>query len=416
MEKKADRDQIRRQNRGIILAALRRSQSIARVDLGRETKLSPATVTSITSDLIDEKLIIQLVEPDLKQAGSRGRPRTFLTLNPDAARIAGIKISVNKIELLLADYQGNILGSEQFSIRTDTASSEHFAGQLVELLKSFCRSRGTDPKQLVEIGVASQGVVNSRQGTIVWSPAFSEPDIQITKPIQDALGIHCSLSNDSNMIAQALHWKEPDRFSGTFIVIFVDYGVGCGLYIDNELFTGDTGAASEIGHANHIPGGNLCRCGKLGCLEAYLGDYALMRSALNLDGQHSPGDVRVTREEIRAIADKARSGDAELAEVFRKAGEALGYGIARLLATLDPSRVAITGAGAQEFDLMESGMQSALNDALVEDLRQHAQIEVRPWQEDIILAGTIARTLQRLDSIVFAAARNRAKVTEKEGV
>lgn len=416
MTKKADRDQIRRQNRGIILSALRRNRSIARVDLGRETKLSPATVTSITSDLIDEKLIVQLVEPDLKQAGSRGRPRTFLTLNADAARIAGIKISVNKIELLLADYQGNILGSEQFNVRTETASSEHFAGQLIELLKSFCRSRGTAPEQLVEIGIASQGVVNSREGTIVWSPAFSEPDIKITDPIEAALGIPCSLSNDSNMIAQALHWKEPDHFSGTFVVIFVDYGVGCGIYIDNHLFVGDTGAASEIGHANHIPDGNLCRCGKFGCLEAYLGDYAILRSARNLDGRHNPRDIKVDRDMISAIADKARNGDVAAAEVFQNAGRALGYGIARLLATLDPNRIAITGAGSQEFDLMEAGMKTALEHALVENLRQHAKIEVRPWQEDIILAGTVAHTLQRLDSVVFAAAKNKKKLADKEGV
>src|SRR5690606_24384588 len=113
MTQKADRDQIRRQNRSIVLQALRRDGPQARIDLGRTTHLSPATVTSITSDLIEEELIIGIEDKEHKERLTRGRPRSLLALNPAASAVLAVKISVNTIEFALADYSGQVVARDR---------------------------------------------------------------------------------------------------------------------------------------------------------------------------------------------------------------------------------------------------------------------------------------------------------------
>ena len=402
MYKKAGFDQIRQQNRRVILQALRNERSLARIDIGKHTSLSPAAITSITADLIREGVIKQLFQVDTKQLGSRGRPRTFLTLNPEIAYVAGIRISVNLVEFIIADYQGNTIGSNSIEFRTENNNEDELTTELIDAFKSFCNRLKIPLEKLLKIAISAQGVVNSQNGTIKWSPAFSIQNFQILEPIKKKLGISCTLSNDTNLITQSIHLKYPQNYNGTFVVISIDNGVGGGVFIENSLFTGNSGAAAEFGHMNHIPNGYLCRCGKKGCLEAYLSYYGILRTAQKHHGNHNPNEIEVSRGKIEELVSKAMSGDKASLKAFQKAGTALGYGIARLITAIEPSKIVITGPGSKEFPLMESSMNLAIKKSVVEELHTHVQIESLPWQEDAVLNGIVYVTLNDLDSEVFA--------------
>ncbi|WP_417688705.1 ROK family protein [Roseibium sp.] len=397
MTRKADRDQIRRQNRSIILQTLRRGGPMARIDLGQITKLSPATVTAITSDLLDQGLIEGFDSDEPKAPQSRGRPRSLLRINPDAACVIGIRISVNTIDMSMANFAGETFLTKRYGFDSATAEKDDFPPLLIEAIRNFTEQSGTDISHVREIGVAAQGVVETGSGLVVWSPAFKGRKIPIVEPLQSAFDVHCILSNDTNMITEALHWSEPGKYSGTFAVVMLDYGVGMGLYLDNHLFAGASGTAAEFGHANHIPGGALCRCGKRGCIEAYLSDYALVRSARHMPEDTNPQDIEAGVEGLEALIGKAKAGDEDALKAFAKAGRVLGYGLARLLAIIDPRRIVLTGAGMRAYEYMEAGMNAGLEEALVADLRQNFVIDVMPWNEDYIRRGLIAKAMERLD-------------------
>ncbi|MEP0407354.1 ROK family transcriptional regulator [Roseibium sp.] len=415
MTRKADRDQIRRQNRSIILQTLRRNGPLARIDLGKFTKLSPATVTAITSDLLAQGLIEGIESDEPKAPLSRGRPRSLLRLNPDAACVIGLRISVNTIDMSLANFAGETFLTQRISFDSAAADRHNFPDLLVEAIKSFTKQAGLDQNQIKEIGVAAQGVVELNAGMVVWSPAFNGREIPIVEPLQCAFDAHCILSNDTNMITEALHWSDPTKYSGTFAVVMVDYGVGMGLYLDNQLFAGASGKAAEFGHANHIPGGALCRCGKRGCMEAYLSDYALVRSASDLPEDTDPKDISAGAGALEALIEKAKIGDANALKAFADAGKVLGYGLARLLAMIDPKRIVLTGAGMRAFDYMEAGMHAGLEEALVTDLRQNFSIDVMPWNEDFIRRGLIAQAMERLDQDYTGPGIPQASVQRQDG-
>lgn len=370
---------------------------MARIDLGQITRLSPATVTAITSDLLDQGLILSLESEEPKGPQARGRPRTLLKLNPEAVYTVGVRLSVNNIDLALVNFAGEVVRDKRSHFDSTKADADSFPKVLVEAIRQFLREAGIGPDRVREIGVAAQGVVETETGLVAWSPAFAGRKIPIVEPLHKAFGAECYISNDTNMITEALHWSDPNRYSGTFAVIMLDYGVGMGLYLNNRLFSGASGTAAEFGHANHVPGGALCRCGKHGCLEAYLSDYALVRAATHLPEDTDPGSVDAGVAGLARLIELAGSGDKDACTAFHEAGRVLGYGLARVLAMIDPKRVVLTGAAMRAFSFMEKGMWEGLEEALVADLRSNFSLDVMPWNEDFIRSGLIAQSMERLD-------------------
>jgi predicted NBD/HSP70 family sugar kinase len=204
-------------------------------------------------------------------------------------------------------------------------------------------------------------------------------------------------------MAEALLGSDPARFAGTSAIVFIGYGVGMGLIINGQVYHGATGAASEFGHMNHVIGGPLCRCGRQGCIEAYAADYAIMRLAEGTEMSGPPMSKRVPQEQMIALEDRARHGDQTALNAFARAGEALGYGIARMVSVISPEHVLIAGPGTRAMALIEPNLRRAFAEALVKELRRNVDIEAIPVDNDMIVRGGIEDALHRLDREVFAA-------------
>lgn len=404
MREKADSDLVRRQNRRLVLDALRQHGSMARIELGRLTGLSPASITSISGQLIAEGLIKE--KDDATVIGlrqRRGRPLVRLEINPGAVNIVMVKLSIDEIELVLADFRGDITARELLRIETYDAVASHFSDEVAEAIANFLARFKVKRASVARITVAVQGVANSQDGSIVWSPAFAARNIPVCGPISARLGIACTIANDANLMAEALLGSDPARFAGTSAIVFIGYGVGMGLIINGQVYHGATGAASEIGHMNHVIGGPLCRCGRRGCIEAYAADYAIMRLAEGTEMSGPPMSKRVPQEAMIALEDRARHGDTKALSAFARAGEALGYGIARMVSVISPEHVLIAGPGTRAMALIEPNLRQAFAEALVKELRRNVDIEAIPVDNDMIVRGGIEDALHRLDREVFAA-------------
>lgn len=403
MREKADSDLVRRQNRQLVLDALRQHGPLARIELGRHTGLSPGSITSIASQLIADGILQEVAEHPVPVVPMRrGRPLTQLDINPKSAHVVAVKISIDGIELALADTRGSILNRHTSRIATYDAGPGLFAQSVASEIRSLLSKARLPLRKVTRIGVAVQGVADSQAGTIVWSPAFRHRNIQVTAALQQELGIPCSIANDANMIAQALISTDPARYGETAAVVFIGYGVGMGLILNGQVYHGPTGAAAEFGHMNHLPGGPLCRCGRRGCVEAYAADYSILRWASGHADVQPPSFTAIPDGGMARLEAAARRGDKAAMEAFAKAGEALGYGLARMVALLSPSRIALAGPGTGAIELIEPHLRQAIEDGLVEELRRNVEIEVVPIHTDMIIQGTIDGALRHLDREVFA--------------
>jgi predicted NBD/HSP70 family sugar kinase len=394
MQLKADSELVRRQNRRIVLDALRRSGPMARVDLGRATGLSPASITAITSQLIAERVIEELETPfPLPASGRRGRPSTQIGLNPAVSHILAVNVAIDAVIIAVANYAGTIVMQERLVMPTYDVHAAQFGHQLASKIHETL-SAHQQIEHISRIGIAVQGVADNRTGSIVWSPAFKSRDIPLAGALSAAFSVPVTVANDANMMAESLLTLEPQ--SQTTATIFTGYGVGMGLIINGRVYHGATGAAAEFGHMNHIPGGALCRCGRRGCIEAYAADYGILRMANGLDEDAAPlsGIPQHTKDELLR---RANAREPAAVAAFEKAGEALGYGIGRMIALLNPDRVVLAGPGMEAQQLLEPGLRRGLEESLVEELRRHTEIAFVPVETDLILRGTVAALLRQHD-------------------
>ena len=195
--------------------------------------------------------------------------------------------------------------------------------------------------------------------TMLWSPITTHENIAFAERLETAFGVPATVENDCNMIAVALRWRDPERYRDDFIAILLSQGIGMGLVLKGELFTGTQSSGGEFGHMVHRPEGALCRCGRRGCVEAYAGNYAIWRSASGASEDEAPiSDIDAA--DMARIAAAARDHDGPEREAYRKAGEALGYGLGSLFALIDPAPVAMVGIGAAAFDLIEPALRCAI--------------------------------------------------------
>ena len=403
MREKADSDLVRRQNRLLLIEALRQHGPLARIEMGRHTGLSPASITSIASQLIADG-ILQEVDQTQAHEGPhrRGRPLTQIDINPGAAHVVAVKISIDGMELALADGRGAILARRTSHIATYDADPKAF-GQLIasEITALLAKAR-LPLRRVARAGIAVQGVADSQTGTVVWSPAFRTRNISVASAVEDRLNIPCTVANDANMIAEGLISTDRQRYGGTAAVVFMGYGVGMGLIINGQVYHGPTGAAAEFGHMNHLPHGPLCRCGRRGCVEAYAADYSLLRWAAGTADTGAPLLSAIPEQDMLALEAAARRGEARASEAYAKAGEALGFGLARIIAILSPTRIVLTGPGTRAMELIAPHLHRAIEEGVVDELRRNVEIDVVPIDTDMIIKGTIDRALRQVDREFFA--------------
>jgi len=351
-------DDLRRRNRAMVIAAVRNASQASRTEIAAATGLSNSTISAISSDLIAEGI---LAESRGAEAGAlkRGRPQVAIGLHPDAATVVTVVLLFNSLSVSVIDYAGNTLSEEHKKLATLELSADELIGECVALVRRQLGKRGVTGRRIMRIVLAVQGTTDAEARTMLWSPITTHENIAFAERLEKAFGVSATVENDCNMIAVALRWRDPERYRHDFIAILLSHGIGMGLVLKGELFTGTQSSGGEFGHMVHRPEGALCRCGRRGCVEAYAGNYAIWRSAIGA-GQDEVPVSDIDAADMARIAAAARDHEGPERDAYRKAGKALGYGLGSLFALIDPAPVAMVGIGAAAFDLIEPSLRSAI--------------------------------------------------------
>ncbi|WP_035479463.1 ROK family protein [Aliagarivorans marinus] len=385
---KTDTEQIRRENRRLLVETLRHQGPLARVELGAITSLSPATVTAITSELVAQGHLQELSSSE--EPSGRGRPRVALSLVADSAHYIGIKISINEIRLMLGNYAGEV--TKQFSVQLNTSalSPQQLVHELSGEVQRFIDKHHLQMAELKGIGLAVQGVVDQQHGGILWSPAFRQAQPGLAEALSQRFNLPALIANDADCLALALHTQPRYRDTKDLIAIQLGYGVGMGLIQNGQLYLGSRGAIAEFGHTKVSLDGPLCRCGARGCLEAYLGDYALLRDA-SAFVTLPPGDpMHPSEEQMQYIQKQASLGNENILHIYQQAGRMLGLGLSNLMALYNPEKIVISGPGVRAAPLSQDPIQEALQESLLPYLRDTDCVETHHWNEDLTGKGIIA--------------------------
>jgi predicted NBD/HSP70 family sugar kinase len=133
------------------------------------------------------------------------------------------------------------------------------------------------------------------------------------------------------------------------------------------------------------PDGPACECGSRGCLEALIGDGALLRTA------RERGVIDAGQGGTELLA-AARSGDEAARELYAEAGGILGRALAGVVQVLDPEIVVLLGEGIDAWPFWEPGFQLAFRSSLMPS-RRGIPFVVEPWTDDHWALGAASLVL-----------------------
>ncbi len=320
---KNTQQQIKENHLRMIFKAINEKEPVSRIEVTRLTGLSATTVSSLVEELIHRGLII---ESGVKKTGTSGRRAVLLTLNPYGGCFAGVSILAGRVSVSLYDLKFNRL----FCRTKSYNSADHLADVIVNIL-----GESEVQKKLLGVALGVPGVINSEAQEVMSSTVIDKSSARmLVKTLRQALSIeNVILCNNSSLNAYA-----EKEFGGHGVqnIVSVDIGdgVGAGIVINGEIFSGFRGLAGELGHITIDKHGEKCKCGGNGCLETRVSVPSVLCFARTM----CPG---VT--DINGIIAELDRGNDDLLKVIDAVARDLSFGISTVINFLDPEAVIIGG-------------------------------------------------------------------------
>lgn len=376
--------------RSAILACIGSLGPASRAGLARYLGVSPALITQKTRQLLADGLLVELEHtPSLG-----GRPAQLLGLAADAGGAIGVKLVADHVTLVEVGIGGTILRShtEPFA-----AASADAIPALIDVVRRFVTA--AESQRLLGIGVAVPGDVPAQGDGVVDSTQLGWHRVPLGQALRTALDLPVLVDNNVNALAVAEHLYGQARGQGHALVVTIGTGIGGGIIADGGVFRGSSGGAGEIGHIPTVEDGPLCQCGARGCLEAIIGQQALVAEAQRRGVIGKDAGI----DDLQAQAD---IGDERAQEIYRTAGHLLGRALAGLVNALDPEVVIVSGEGVGAWRHWSFGFEPALRWGVV-PRKRGIPVAVEAWHDD--------RWAQGAASLVLATPFDSQGVSGEQG-
>lgn len=381
-----------------VLAAIRKAEEIARIDIAKITDFSPATVTSITSELLSAGLIEEVSADETQRDPKRGRPRVALKIRGEAHLIAGIKVASRTATVALMDFIGNIVSEFKIPLPHSQLSGEDMVSFIYSSLKTAVESLDKKIEDLSGVGVGVAGMIDAPRGFVYWSPSMTERNLNLRDLIEARVKLPVFIDNDANLVAKAEQLFGLGKSYRDFVVVTIEHGVGMGIVIDGQIYRGSRGCGAEFGHTKVHLSGALCRCGQRGCLEAYVADYAVLREA-NIVGAVSEHDD--LDDKIEQLFDSAKAGDPLAQSIFQRAGTMFAMGLANIINIFDPELIILSGERMQFDYLYADDVLEDMKKLVVEIDAPLPQVKIHKWGDLMWAKGAAAFAMEGVTDIAI---------------
>jgi predicted NBD/HSP70 family sugar kinase len=231
------------------------------------------------------------------------------------------------------------------------------------------------------VGIGIPGLIDAKQAYCIDSWRMGWKNLEISRPLQDRLGIPVFLDNDVNCLAIYEKLFGQGQPYNHFLVVGIGGGVGLGIIINGDLYRGAFGGAGEFGHIAVNTAGRLCVCGNRGCLETYISDRGIVKNYLeymqattyNLEGE-------IREPTAFEVVERARKGDEAAIAAIQRAGILLGVSLANLVNIFNPECIVLSGPDTDATilagDLLLQPMQRSLKQHTFSQIAKDLHLKV----------------------------------------
>ena len=309
-------------------------------------------------------------------------------------RVIGVDIRETRTTYALVNIRGEIIAQDYFRT-SDYAEVSDYVAALSEKLLTFAEENG-GYETIRSVGISAPSA-NFKTGRIENAANLKwKGVVPLAAMLRDQLGLAVALANDAHITALGEKAFGSAHGMKDFIIVSISHGgLGSCIFSNGQPHLGVNGFAGEVGHTCVQVGGRQCGCGRQGCLETYVSDKGLLKTAEEEIAKSEEPTMLSKLHELNyyTITDCCEKGDKVAIETFSRVGSMLGLGLANYASVINPEAIILTG------DMMAAGkwllkpMRAAFDEHVFHNIRGKVRLLVsilKEGERDVLGASALA--------------------------
>ncbi|WP_078378785.1 ROK family transcriptional regulator [Sutcliffiella halmapala] len=380
-------------NRSIILDTIRKNGPISRSEVAKIINVSPTTVTSAVSELINEGLVFE----DGVGHSNGGRKPVLLRFNPSSHTIIGVSLTNSYIKIADMNLEGKILRKEIHP--TNQYQGYDIIQLILEKVQLFLTKK-LDIVNCQGISIITPGIVDAEKGVITYNSKLNLYDIPLKELMEEKTNLPTFVDNDANAFVLAENYFGLFSKFNDLIYITIGDGVGSGLMVNGSIYRGFRGSSGELGHTSVVQGGIKCECGNKGCLENYVNwpaIYSKIVSAIMTKGSDTiikdivSNDLNKIKPSIFVQA--VNEGDELALGIMEDVVNHLAIAITNTMHFFNPEVIILSGDIVQDNPLFLKSLKEQVTEKVITVLKAEVNIHSTSLGSEFELLGAAAGLL-----------------------
>ncbi|SKB74691.1 Sugar kinase of the NBD/HSP70 family, may contain an N-terminal HTH domain [Sphingobacterium nematocida] len=381
----SDPKQIRAmQKKNRLLRAVYVKDAISVNELMKVLGISFPTLNTLILELIEQKLLIQ----NERGESIGGRKPNLYQLNDGIFKVLCVEVNRFSVKVSFVDNNSKILAPSQIfenNLTRDLEGLKEFEG----VIKAYATQNGVSWSDVSGVAISMPGLIDKTKGKNY--SFFFESDFDLKDSLEEAFAKKVYIVNDVKLTTYAEQNFGALKQVENGLTILMDWGMALGIVAQGEIYMGKNGFSGEMGHMSFIEDGELCYCGKRGCLETVASGISLVKKASQDITNNVPTllSKKFNSDNIQPqhIINAALEGDQYAIELITELGKNLGKAIALFVQIFNPERVVLGGNFAKAATLITNPIQQQIQTYAMGRILNNCEVVLSTLSEDEITFG-----------------------------
>lgn len=303
----------------------------------------------------------------------------------------GIDLGGTNIAAGLVSDDGKILAKNSVPTALPRDYTQIVA-DMAKLVKGLISDEKINEKEISGIGIGCPGSIDTKNGVVAFSNNLGMDHVPLAEELKKYFpDLPIKVLNDADAAAYGEYSINGDD-AESFVFITLGTGVGGGIILNKQVYSGFNGAGGELGHITLVHGGTPCNCGNVGCWEAYASVTALIKQTKDaMDKNPDSSMHRYAKEEGkvsgRTAFDAARSGDYAAKYVVKQYCDYVASGLVSIINIFQPRKLVIGGGISKEGEYLLKPIREYCNKHEYNKYLDKVEIKIATLYNDAGIIG-----------------------------
>ena len=351
-------DGVRQVNRARVMRLIQDKSGIDRTELASLIGVSNAAITNIVNELIAADIVQETISSG--DSVARGRKRVGLQIDRSGGFVLGITAIATSVSIVLANIRGEVIDEVDVD-PTYIENPEHTLKQIHKKARIVLQRNAVPMDRLFGIGFCIAGYLASDEQSLEFAPYLGWPNFNLSAKLQNMFGQNVSVENVNRCIAMAEIRFGTMAETKNMILIRSALGLGGALVNEGRVLRGSHNLGGNLGHVLAVPDGELCSCGKRGCLNTVAAGWAVIHKLGAASSSYDTiNKYRAQNEQLRELLGSEKMGDETVISALSEAGSSLATHLLPIIQIMNPEAICLTGPVGRHSAYAESFRRTLL--------------------------------------------------------